>query len=112
MLVVKGVAYLQISAGVLAALMVRALIKPYVISSRSMEPVLRPGERLLAVRARSIFWRPRRSDILVFKDPAQLSTLTAHPPGGARCPSVRHFLSHRRTARERVLIKRVIAQGT
>jgi signal peptidase I len=53
------------------ALVVQAfLVKPYRIPSRSMEPTLDVGQRVLADRVRFHFVDPSRGDVVVFKPPA------------------------------------------
>lgn len=86
------------------ASLLRALIEPYVVSSGSMRPTLRPGDRVLALKACGLFRPAKVGDIVVLRMPAGSRTLSPRNPtvkGPKSC----------RESRPRELIKRVVAKG-
>jgi len=58
-----------ITAGILAFIIRAFLITPFYIPSRSMEPTLYPGDRILVNRLAYRFGEPQRGDVLVFRYP-------------------------------------------
>ncbi len=60
---------LIIMAFVLALLIKTFLVQAFFIPSGSMEPTLRPGDRVLVLKVPYYFHEPRRGDIIVFEDP-------------------------------------------
>jgi signal peptidase I len=65
---------LIIIAFILALLIKSFLVQAFYIPSGSMEPTLKPGDRVLVVKVPYYFHDPRRGDIIVFEDP--------HPQAG------------------------------
>jgi len=60
---------LVLSALVLAILIKSFLIQAFFIPSGSMEPTLRPGDRILVCRVCKVFSDPTYGDVVVFSDP-------------------------------------------
>jgi signal peptidase I len=64
-------------------------VKPYRIPSPSMEPTLKPGQRVLVNRLEKRFGGYGVGDIVVFKPPAgadrSISSCGVHRPAGAAC---------------------------
>ena len=60
---------LIIMAFVLALLIKTFLVQAFFIPSGSMEPTLRPGDRVLVLKVPYYFHDPRQGDIIVFEDP-------------------------------------------
>ena len=60
---------LIIIAFVLALLIKSFLVQAFFIPSGSMEPTLKPGDRVLVVKVPYYLHDPRRGDIIVFSDP-------------------------------------------
>jgi signal peptidase I len=60
---------LVFSALVLAILIKSFLIQAFFIPSGSMEPTLRPGDRILVCRVCKVFSDPTYGDVVVFSDP-------------------------------------------
>ena len=60
---------LIIIAFILALLIKSFLVQAFFIPSGSMEPTLKPGDRVLVVKVPYYFHDPRRGDIIVFSDP-------------------------------------------
>lgn len=60
---------LIIIAFILALLIKSFLVQAFFIPSGSMEPTLKPGDRVLVVKVPYYFHDPRRGDIIVFADP-------------------------------------------
>jgi signal peptidase I len=60
---------LIIMAFVLALVIKTFLVQAFFIPSGSMEPTLRPGDRVLVLKVPYYFHDPRRGDIIVFEDP-------------------------------------------
>ena len=60
---------LVLSALVLAILIKSFLIQAFFIPSGSMEPTLRPGDRILVCRVCKVFSEPTYGDVVVFSDP-------------------------------------------
>ena len=60
---------LVFSALVLAILIKSFLIQAFFIPSGSMEPTLRPGDRILVCRVCKVFSEPTYGDVVVFSDP-------------------------------------------
>jgi signal peptidase I len=82
------------------------LVKPFRIPSKSMEPTLQVGQRVLVDRVSGRFSEPHRGDIVVFKPPAGADSNTcgvSHPPDQA-CPRPTDGES------ETVFIKRVVGE--
>ena len=75
---------LIIIAFVLALLIKSFLVQAFFIPSGSMEPTLKPGDRVLVVKVPYYFHDPRRGDIIVFSDP--------HPSGATERGVVGGFL--------------------
>jgi signal peptidase I len=67
------------------------IIKPYKIPSRSMEPTLKVGQRVLVDRIGMHFSEPKVGDIMVFHPPKDAEQQVCGPaphmvtPGGAAC---------------------------
>ena len=64
------------------------LVKPFRIPSKSMEPTLEVGQRVLVDRLSGRFTEPHRGDVVVFKPPAGADTNScgvSHPQDQA-CP--------------------------
>lgn len=65
------------AAAFVLALLIRAtLVEAYWIPSGSMEPTLRPGDRIVAEKVLRWFHAPRRGDIVIFVPPAAASAST------------------------------------
>jgi len=60
---------LVLSALVLAIVIKSFLIQAFFIPSASMEPTLRPGDRILVCRVCKVFSDPTYGDVVVFSDP-------------------------------------------
>lgn len=60
---------LVLSALVLAIVIKSFLIQAFFIPSPSMEPTLRPGDRILVCRVCKVFSDPTYGDVVVFSDP-------------------------------------------
>jgi len=60
---------LVLSALVLAILIKSFLVQAFFIPSGSMEPTLRPGDRILVCRVCKVFSAPTYGDVVVFSDP-------------------------------------------
>jgi signal peptidase I len=60
---------LVLSALVLAIVIKSFLIQAFFIPSASMEPTLRPGDRILVCRVCKVFSDPTYGDVIVFSDP-------------------------------------------
>ena len=45
------------------------VVEPFYVPSGSMEPTLKPGDRVLAAKSAYRFSNPHRGDLVVFKDP-------------------------------------------
>jgi signal peptidase I len=75
---------LVVSALVLAIVIKSFLIQAFFIPSPSMEPTLKPGDRILVCRVCLHFQPIHRGDVLVFSDP--------HPPAGSGRGVVGGFL--------------------
>jgi signal peptidase I len=60
---------LVLSALVLAILIKSFLVQAFFIPSGSMEPTLRPGDRILVCRVCKVFSDPTYGDVVVFSDP-------------------------------------------
>ena len=60
---------LVLSALLLAILIKSFLIQAFFIPSGSMEPTLRPGDRILVCRVCKVFSEPTYGDVVVFSDP-------------------------------------------
>ncbi|MGB9661982.1 MAG: signal peptidase I [Moorellaceae bacterium] len=58
-------------AGILAFIIRAFLITPFYIPSRSMEPTLYPGDRILVNRLAYRFGEPQRGDVVVFRYPLE-----------------------------------------
>lgn len=57
------------------ALLIRSFIfTPFYIPSRSMEPTLRPNDRIIVSRMAYLFGHPSRGDVVVFKYPLDPDT--------------------------------------
>lgn len=82
------------------------LVKPFRIPSKSMEPTLQVGQRVLVDRVSGRFSEPHRDDIVVFKSPAGADSNTcgvSHPPDQP-CPRPTDGES------DTVFIKRVVGE--
>jgi len=73
-----------VSALVLAIIIKSFLVQAFFIPSPSMEPTLKPGDRILVCRVCLHFQPIHRGDVLVFSDP--------HPPAGGGRGIVGGFL--------------------
>jgi signal peptidase I len=60
---------LIIMAFVLALLIKTFFVQAFYIPTGSMEPTLRPGDRVLVLKVPYYFHDPRRGDVIVFEDP-------------------------------------------
>lgn len=58
-----------VGIGLALACAVRWAVEPRVVTSASMEPALRPGDRVLSLRTRRAPWRVRPGDVVVLADP-------------------------------------------
>ena len=95
---------------ILAALLLRYWLEPYVVSSQSMQPLLHPGERVLVFKNHLCSRRPKAGDIVVFEDPRVQWSL-CRPDAIASGSAAPPLLTRRRWLRGRELIKQVVAVG-